>query len=285
MFLSKSLKLNKKSKVRSKRLNQRSSKRNGLNSRFKILLLLSVLLMISFMIMGIYAHNFASHNGIKDKVIKVLIYDGPEADSNCTLQTEIILNKANENASSNIKFEYNTTDIITTDTLVNYNVLYMPGGQGGEQYVDSENINGDAIKSFVASGNGYVGICAGAYAASNYIDGLDYNGWGIAPDVNDEADYTEENLSVQITNVGQQVLGNSGYLTMSHENGPAFYGNESNYITFASYADDSAKYQDYSAIIGDYYGNGRVALSGVHPELQPQHPEILTNLIIWAANV
>ena len=71
---------------------------------------------------------------------------------------------------------------------------------------------------------------------------------------------------------------------MSHENGPAFYGNESNYITFATYADDSSDYQGYGAIVGDYYGKGRVALSGVHPELQPQQPKILTNLIIWAAN-
>jgi hypothetical protein len=40
---------------------------------------------------------------------------------------------------------------------------------------------------------------------------------------------------------------------MSHENGPAFYGNESNYITFATYADDSSGYQGYAAIVGDYY--------------------------------
>ncbi|MGA2675411.1 MAG: BPL-N domain-containing protein [Methanobacterium sp.] len=279
----KSLKLNKKSKVRSKRFNQRSSKQYGLLYRFKIFLPLSVLLVISIMIMGTYAHT-SVHNGTNDKVIKVLIYDGPEADSNCTLQTEIILNNANENKSSNIKFEYNTTNVITADTLADYNVLYMPGGQGGEQYVDSENINSDAIENFVASGNGFVGICAGAYAGANYTDGLDYNGWGIAPDVNTEADYTEENLSIQTTNIGQQVLGDSRYLTMSHENGPAFYGNESNYITFATYADDSSGFQGYGAIVGDYYGNGRVALSGVHPELNPQHPEILTNLIIWAAN-
>ncbi len=281
--MSKSLKLNRKSKSRSTRLNQRSSKQY-VHNRLKILLPLSVLLVISIMIMGSYAHTFASHNGTNDKVIKVLIYDGPEADSNCTLQTEIILNNYNKNNSSNIKFDYNTTDVIDAATLANYNVLYMSGGQGGEQYVDSENINSDAIRNFVASGNGYVGICAGAYAGANYTDGLYYNGWGIAPDVNDEADYTEENLSVQITTIGQQILGDSGYLTMSHENGPAFYGNESNYITFATYADDSSGYQDYAVIVGDYYGNGRAALSGVHPELQPQHPEILTNLIIWAAN-
>ncbi len=105
--MSKSLKLKQKSKVRSKRLNQRSSKRYGLNNQFKILLPLSVLLVISIMIMGSYAHTFAGHNGTNYKIIKVLIYDGPEDDSNCTLQTEIILNNSNENTSSNIKFDYN----------------------------------------------------------------------------------------------------------------------------------------------------------------------------------
>lgn len=279
-----SLERNRKSKIRSKRINQRASKRNnGLSNRIKILLPLSGLLVILIMIMG-SGHTFVkSHDGSgSDKVIKVLIYNGTEADSNCVLQTENILYNANSNMFSNIKFDYNTTDIINAATLANYDVLYIPGGEGGDSYLNSNNIDGDAIRNFVASGKGYVGICAGAYAGANYTDG-EYNGWGVAPDVNDESPYEEENLSVQITTSGQQILGDSGVITMSHENGPAFYGT-GNITTFATYADDSIGYQGYGAIVGDYYGNGRTVLSGVHPELKPQNPEILTNLIIWAAN-
>ncbi len=241
--------------------------------------------MISLIIMVSYGYNdIKTHNeSSSDKVIKVLIYNGTEADSNCVLQTENILSNSNSNALSNIKFEYSTSDVITSTILANYDVLYMPGGQGGEQYVDSDTIDGDAIKNFVSNGGGYVGICAGAYAGTDYVDGW-YNGWGVAPDVDAEHPYVEENLTVSISNEGQNVLGDSGILTISHQNGPAFYSNGGNMVTLATYADNSTGYQDYPAIVGDYYGKGRTVLSGVHPELTPQHPEILINLIKWAAN-
>jgi hypothetical protein len=40
-----------------------------------------------------------------------------------------------------------------------------------------------------------------------------------------------------------------------------------------------------AAIAGDFYGKGRTVLCGPHPELTPQLPGIVANMIVWAANV
>lgn len=275
-----SLEKTRKVKPRSRKLNGKSSERKNLN-KLKILLPLTAFLIILIIAMSTYGH-FDSYHSSSDRVIKVLIYNGTDADPNCVLQTETILSDANdEKNSTDLLFEYNTSDIIDNTTLTGYDVLYMPGSESVDSYLNDNNIDEEAIKNFINSGKGYVGICGGAYAAVNYIDGWG-DGWGIAPNVNAEEADGVENLTIESNNSGEQILENSDVITISHYNGPAFYG--TNYTTFASYADDSIGYQGYAAIVGDYYGNGRVILSGVHPELTPRHPEILINLITWAAN-
>lgn len=219
------------------------------------------------------------------KVVKVLIYNGTEADANCVVQVENVLNTANsKNLTPHVKFVYNVTDIINSETLSSYNVLVMPGGNVGSDYLNSESINSDSIKNFVYSGKGYVGICAGAYAAAAYTEDW-YYGWGIAPDVHAAHPMNDENTTVEITSEGKQVFDHGGLTTMSHENGPAMYASGGAIETFATYADNATGYQDYDAIVGDNYGEGRVVLSGVHPELAPQHPDVLADLIIWAADI
>ena len=47
----------------------------------------------------------------------------------------------------------------------------------------------------------------------------------------------------------------------------------------AWYNDDKTGYKSYTAIITDTYGKGKVVLCGPHPELEPEHPEILFKLI------
>ena len=219
------------------------------------------------------------------KEVRVLIYNGPEASPNCVGKIEDILNKSNtEHLTKNVKFTYNTSNLVNKETLSSYDVLIMPGTNVGYDYVYSESVDGEAIKNFVASGNGYVGICAGAYSGAQYTDGW-YNDWAIAPNVVAEPALTEGNLTVQMTSDGESVLGYNGTLTMPHINGPALYNTTGSTVIFARYNDNSTGYTGSAAIIGDYYGNGRTVLSGVHPELEPQNPSMLIKLILWAANI
>ena len=173
---------------------------------------------------------------------------------------------------------------ITSSILANYDLLVMPGGNSGYTYIHNTNsISSSAIKSFVSSGHGFLGICAGAYAGSKYVggSGVSYNGWGIAPHVSSKVYNHEGNLNVSMTSSATQLLGSSGTLTLAHYNGPAMYG--SGYTTFASYA--GGAYNSFAAIVGDTYGNGRAVLSGPHPELSPTNYTLLDRLIVWAANV
>jgi hypothetical protein len=63
------------------------------------------------------------------------------------------------------------------------------------------------------------------------------------------------------------------------------YAHGSSIVTFATYADNTLGYKNYGAIVGDPYGKGRTVLSGPHPELTPQNPNILAKLIAWTAKV
>ncbi|HTX61916.1 MAG TPA: hypothetical protein VMC48_06360, partial [Methanobacterium sp.] len=162
-----------------------------------------------------------------------------------------------------------------------YDVLIMPGTNTGYDYVNSESVDSDAIKSFIASGKGYVGICAGAYSGAQYTDGW-YNDWGIAPHVVAEPALSTENLTVEMTSDGEHLLGYNGTVTMPHINGPTMQSTNGSTVIFAMYDDNDSGYNDSEAIVGDFYGKGRTVLSGVHPELEPQNPQMLIKLILWA---
>jgi peptidase E len=58
---------------------------------------------------------------------------------------------------------------INTEGLDGFNILYIPGGNMYQYALDISSTGKANIRSFVASGGGYVGICGGAYFASRHI--------------------------------------------------------------------------------------------------------------------
>lgn len=225
--------------------------------------------------------NYAA-GSVTPKNIKVLIYSGSYAAFSCVNGTMTSLKSANtKNLAPGYTFTYATSTVINSATLSGYDVLVMPGGSSGYDYMHSSGISASAIKKFVSSGHGYLGICAGAYSGSYRV--IDYYyGWNLANDVTCTHPNHEGNLKVQITSAGQKVLNNSGTLTMVHYNGPAMYV-KGNAVVFATYADNIIKSKGMAAIVGDFYGKGRTVLCGPHPELKPQLPGIVANMIVWAA--
>lgn len=217
------------------------------------------------------------------KNIKVLIYSGPGAIASCVNGVRTGLHAANnKNLVPGYRFVCYTTTRINRSILSNYNVLVMPGGSSGKKYVST--VSGSAIRNFVASGHGYLGICAGAYAGSSYVSGM-YRGWGVAPHVYCKHVTHEGNLRVNIMSAGVNLFGSSSPVILAHYNGPAMYSHGGTVVTFATYGDNSLGYKGYGAIVGDYYLKGRAVLSGPHPELDPQHPDILSRIVAWAAKV
>lgn len=268
--------------LRRKKLSRKKAKGDWiLNNKLKILLPLVVMLIIFNLAIG----QEKSDTNSKDvKAVKVLIYNGSDTSSNCVLKIESCMEKSNNhNITPYVKFVYNTSEVINNKTLSGYDVLILPGTSEKYDYMNCQNIDVNSVKSFVASGKGFIGICAGAYSGAEYTEGW-YKGWGLAPNVVNEHALDTGNLTVEITSEGDDLFGYGGTKVMSHVNGPAMYSSDDKVVTFATYADNNTDYQGYAAIVGDYYGEGRTVLSGVHPELEPQHPEILAYLVLWAYN-
>jgi glutamine amidotransferase-like uncharacterized protein len=221
--------------------------------------------------------------GSPTKNIRVLIYSGTGSITSCVNGIKSVLNTANNNnLVPGYTFTYSTSTSITSSILANYDLLAMPGGSSGKTYLNY--VSQSAVRNFVSSGHGYLGICAGAYSGSKAVysgSTLYYNGWGVAPHVYSKVYNHEGNLQVSMTSSASELLGNSGTTTIVHYNGPAMYG--SGFTRFASYS--SGTYSGYAAIVGDTYGSGRSVLSGPHPELAPVNSLLLSKLIVWAANV
>jgi glutamine amidotransferase-like uncharacterized protein len=251
------------------------------------LLLFIILIIISAIsIVGAYQdyNNAATAKNLSNEVnvVKVLIYSGDGSMEESVAGIKACLDECNSmNLTNGSYFEYDTADEINSNTLSSYDILIMPGGNSAT-YINSNSISEDAIKQFVSQGNGYLGICAGAYAASNSIEGL-YSGWGLASQVNSKNINYEGLLSISTTSSGS-VLFDDSTLSLYHQNGPAMYATGSGVSIFAYYADNNTGYQSYSAIVGEKYGSGRVILSGSHPEIDPQNSELLAKMILWAVN-
>jgi glutamine amidotransferase-like uncharacterized protein len=109
------------------------------------------------------------------QTVDILIYNGNGAGKNCVQGIETSLDTFNNNnLVPGYYFKYNTSKIISSTILSNYDILIMPGGTSGKTYLNT--IDGSTIRNFVSNGHGYIGICAGAYAGCTYVDGM-YRGW------------------------------------------------------------------------------------------------------------
>jgi glutamine amidotransferase-like uncharacterized protein len=256
--------------------------------RYKIVLVLIFFSILLIVLVTSNLTNILAMNNVNNdsnstnntSVTKVLIFDGNGVMMSSVDGIEDCLNDSNNyNIHPNNKFVYSTSSEINSNTLSGYDVLIMPGGDAS-QYKDDGDIDSGSIKQFVSGGKGYIGICAGAYIASNRILG-EYNGWGLAPDVNTITENYEGLLQISSTPFGNNIT--NGTLTNIHmQNGPAMQTNNSQ-IIIANFADNHTGYQNYVAMVGDTYGSGRVILSGPHPEMEPQNPQILSNMVLWVS--
>ncbi|HTX61530.1 MAG TPA: BPL-N domain-containing protein [Methanobacterium sp.] len=216
--------------------------------------------------------------------IKVLIYNGEYSIGVCVTGIKKGLDSANtNNLVPGYHFTYATSTTITSTKLSGYDVLAMPGGADGDYYVYSSSISASAIKNFVSSGHGYLGICAGAYSGVKAVKGY-YNAWGVAPHVVATRPWVEGNVPIKIEPAGQALFGYGGNITMAHYNGPAMFASGGDIVTFATYADNKCYSKGLGAIVGDFYGKGRSVIVGPHPELDPKYPDILAKLVVWSAN-
>ncbi len=238
---------------------------------------------------GVYAAGEPQEMGASGEsliTVHVLIYNNTDAIQDSVNGIISCLEQSNlNNLVPGYRFSFSTSPIINSTFLQPYDVLIMPGGTSGRRYLNNSNITASDIKSFISAGKGYVGLCAGAYAASYevlipYLS-TSYYGWGLAPHVSSNAVLYDGKVTVEMTSAGKTLFGLNN-APMYLLNGPAMFGQ--GLIPFAFFSDNITGYEGYNAIVGDYFGSGRVILSSIHPEMVVFFPNVLARMIVWAAN-
>lgn len=167
----------------------------------------------------------------------------------------------------------------TLDLENHFDVLWFPGGFSAEyRYYAGDH---SRVRDFVAGGGGFIGICAGAYYASNImnwqggtsdyplnlfagrgvgpISGL---GWGDPTSIELESEHEFNEPFDPV-------------LDMYYMSGPYFVMDDSQHV------DVLARYgiNDEPAVITFAYGDGTVLLLGPHPELGYDHESASFNAL------
>lgn len=158
--------------------------------------------------------------------------------------------------------------------------LKMLGEQGCEE-----------IKKYVHSGGIYLGICAGAYFAADYIE-FDLNGpievkgermlkffkGKATGPINKAFKYNTESeamaIEIKLTNEesGTEKRSNSHYYYLNGGcNFKPYDENDKNLIIIARYTKDCLNSENEAAIVECNYGLGKCLLSGLHIEYNPNH--------------
>lgn len=164
-------------------------------------------------------------------------------------------------------------DDVNNGLLDSFDLIYFPGGNSEYYRTDITDTGGDHIRTFVRDGGGYIGTCAGAYFAcevkiwdggdrSEGILGL-YPGRAEGP-INEIYEYPAHGMcDVIYTEPRHPITAKMPYSdSIYYWWGPFFTPyDETRSVTLANY-----EITGQPALVCCDYGEGRVFLTGPHPE-------------------
>lgn len=189
-----------------------------------------------------------------------LVWDGdgacPEdcalAGANAVKAAGLSVRYVNQNTAANTTAD---VDAVFADAKV----WVMPGGYASSEVAAIPSAIKTALIQFVAKGGGYVGWCAGAFAATSSIGTIGKPGLGIFPGSSDV--YTS---SGKQNSYGASIEKLTWFNDTHHfylEGGPFLKELPSSVEVVGRYDD-----QVSVAAARTTYGSGRVFITGVHPE-------------------
>jgi hypothetical protein len=184
-------------------------------------------------------------------------------------------------------------------------VLIVPGGY---LHKFPRFWEADDVRSWVKDGGGYVGICGGEIVAieGRVVDSFfgSFQGLEIAPNVYRVNPRWVGPRNIRMTEKGSGLLGLSGDQRILHWNGSilGYHGTpREGKNVFAIYENNGPDLEDpehggnrwnprwnsSAAILGDNFGEGRLILSGPHPEFPSengkyQKPRLIGAMVKWA---
>jgi glutamine amidotransferase-like uncharacterized protein len=159
--------------------------------------------------------------------------------------------------------------------LVGFKVFVVPGGDMYQYSSDLSAKAKDEIRSFVRGGGGYIGICGGAYFASERVSwrgselsmtplGL-FAGAAEGPidSIMPYPDYTMASIRMANSTLAVTLSGN-GSMSMLYYWGPALIPDDDASVEVLG----RYSITDQPAIVAFNCGQGRVLLVGAHPEIE-----------------
>jgi len=221
--------------------------------------------------------------------LRIAVYEDTGASAKSTPK----LIKAVE-ASPSFRVERIKAKAIEDGGLGAYDVVVFPGGSGSAQGKALGDKGREQVRAFVRRGGGCVGVCAGAYLATN-----DYSwSFGILnAKVVDKQHWARGfgDVAITLSPVGRARLGRSEeHLTIYYYQGPLLApGSDKQlptYDAWAIFAGEIAKKGapkgvmiGTTAIAAARFGKGRVVCFSPHPELTKGLEGMLHEGIIWAS--
>jgi putative intracellular protease/amidase len=188
-----------------------------------------------------------------------------------------------------------SADDVRAGVLDDYDVLVVSGGKATVQSKALGETGQDAVRAFVQSGGGYVGVCAGAYMAAS--EPTRY-GLGLAPvrcvDTKHWRRGKDQLVDVQASPAFAELSGSSERgQKLYYANGPLLEpleGRDAEVRTLLTFRSDvHAKDAPAGVMPGKLaaltaeFGQGRVAAFSIHPELTRGHEGTMAKAVLWAA--
>ena len=227
-----------------------------------------------------------------EKPVRVAVFDGDGVGPSA-----IPLIAAIENAKEHLFQVTRITAVeIQGGKLAEVDVLVHPGGSGGGQGKALGENGRKAVRDFVNQGGGYLGVCGGAYLATN-----DYE-WSlnlIDAKVVDKMHWARGNgpVQLQLSPAGATFFGHGEpELTIEYAQGPLLSRPEwddpevPNYESLALFKTEIALkgapkgvMARTSAAVRAPYGKGRVFCFSPHPELTDGLHHLIPLTVRWAA--
>ena len=201
-------------------------------------------------------------------------------------------------AKSRVSFQVSriSPEEIQGGKLAEFDVIVHPGGSGSKQARALGETGRRAVRDFVREGGGYLGVCAGAYLATNDYD------WSlklIDAKVVDRRHWArgKGDVELQLSPTGVKFFGHGGNkMTIHYAQGPLLARHEwddpdvPEYESLAIYATEIAKngapkgvMARTSAAVRGEYGTGRVFCFSPHPESTEGLAHLIPLTVRWTA--
>ena len=182
---------------------------------------------------------------------------------------------------------------IAAGVLTNYDVIIFAGGSGSKQAEALTEEGRKRIREFVATGGGFVGICAGAYLASSGFS------WSLglinARTVSPKWRRGQGEVKLEMTDSGRSIFrGQPGTNEVHYANGPivapagipelppynvlAYYRSE-----LAENGSPAGVMVNSPAIFSSQFQKGQVICISPHPEQTAGLEEIVPHAVEWVA--